>query len=283
MYRVYRDDRDDRVPPRASTCRAGGVVVGVIYSHQGKMAGRRLGGCRDGVASLLPSTLAVGLPYRKGSESMQLLEFHNLVFVLPMLGASLFIMLLGVGGAHAESGVHGGGVGHDVAGHDAGAHEVPVGIFSGVLTFLGIGNVPIMLNLVILGLLWGMAGLFSNALLTDAHLHLATSMSIAGTAALLGNGLIARLIQRFLPSVETYGEHERELVSEYANVLHEVTELGGTARTRDRFGNMRDVTVLAHPGSAPMPLGSRIILTEYLDESGTFRAKPADSDVARPV
>lgn len=217
---------------------------------------------------------------QKGMDYMALLEFHNLIFVLPLAAAVLLVLLMGVG---APAGDH--DVGHSIgdafehgvdstSGHELDAsHAGHLPMLQAVLTFMGIGNVPIMITLVSLGLLWGTAGLVSNGLLTRSSEHLGTVMLIAATAAIVGNALVSRVINRLLPSVESYGSHERELVTERGDVLHEITTAGGTVRTKDRHGNLRDVTVHAENSQDSIPRGSRVVLTDYVEEQGIFRAR----------
>jgi|GEM_PF-2533440 len=201
---------------------------------------------------------------------MQLLAFHNLLYILPMVGAVLLVLMLAMG---TPGGEHGG---HDASGH--GAHDAPhVGLLGNVLSFMGVGQVPLAITLVTFGLLWGVAGMTMNQIYADAAVHLWPALLTAAVVATVGTGYASRLTGRLFPSYESYGAHDRELVSEHGEVLHQITESGGTVRTRDTFGNLRDINVKITPGQAPLQRGARVLLTGYDEGSGQFSAEPASS------
>jgi hypothetical protein len=225
---------------------------------------------------------------------MQLLNVENLVFLIPLVFALLLVLAMAIGipmgdhGTHVEVG-HGGhfdhgfghaghGVGHDVghghaAGHDHGAHSAsPSGFVSNVLSFFGIGRVPFAVTLVSAFVIWGVAGLALNS--GGTFKHLSTTLLVATGAMLLGTRWISLGVSKLMPTVESYSVPAEELVSEQAEVVHELTSTGGLVRLTDRLGTLRDLTCRPGQSGGSIPRGSRVILTEYDEQAGTYIAEP---------
>jgi hypothetical protein len=145
---------------------------------------------------------------------MDLLEWYNLIFVLPFTGALLYLAMLAAGlSAHgadsdADLDVHAGtdfGVEHGVEVPAAHGHAEAHGA-TAVLTFLGVGRVPISILLLSLCFLWGFAGWASNRLLGELlplPALLVASLAIAAASSVLGTGLLARVLARAIPASES--------------------------------------------------------------------------------
>jgi len=156
----------------------------------------------------------------------------------------------------------------------------PAGLHA-ILGFFGIGKVPFNLVLISFCMIWGVSGLGLRLLNVDWSL--ASRVVIVLVTAVAGTRLTAGTIGHFLPSVETYGVAAADLVSEYAQVIHDVTSDGGTVRLVDSEGNLRDVacrsTLPTSPSSAPLHFKrcELIILSAYDEATYVYLAAATDS------
>src|SRR5687767_13728649 len=93
---------------------------------------------------------------------MEALQWWNLIFLLPAVGALIYLLVLALGAIPLE--------GHDVdVGHhlDAGHHDVEHGDgdpFHGALSLIGVGRLPLSLVLMSFAFLWGFFGWLGNRL-----------------------------------------------------------------------------------------------------------------------
>lgn len=93
---------------------------------------------------------------------VNLLQWWNLVFLLPFAGAAVFMLVQGV------SGIHGGDAEHEIESdhdHDADAnhdHEAEPSTVTKALLFLGVGRVPVSTLVSTMGVLWGVSGWLAN-------------------------------------------------------------------------------------------------------------------------
>lgn len=232
---------------------------------------------------------------------MELLEWWNLIFVLPFLGALFYLLLqasglLGVehaGGADADADVAadlGAGVDADLdAAHgvehphilyDHGGDDV-----SGIakaFSFLGVGKVPLSFILMSFCFLWGFAGWASNEILQPVLrtpvLFVWISIAVALVASLSLTRLLVRGLVRITPATESYDVGPLELVGRVAKVIYPVTPRSGTARLRDDFGNLLDLACRVAPGEPEVPAGKSVVLLSYDPEKGIFhvQADPLD-------
>ncbi len=197
---------------------------------------------------------------------MEVLAWHNLVFLVPIAIAGLLVLALALGmsidGHEADVHAHvPGDVDHGA--HGYGEH----GLLAGALSLLGIGKAPMSVILVSAMLIWGVAGLIYLG--TAGPEKPGIAMAIAGVAALLGCRLVAEGLHRVLPSVESYYAGPDELVHLEGQVLYEVTPDSGTARVQDPKGNQRDIPCRVRPGEKRIPAGTSVRVREHLGE-GVF-------------
>jgi hypothetical protein len=233
---------------------------------------------------------------------MALLEWQNLIFVLPMGLGVLYVLLMATGLAMGEHGdvdvdhdigtdhdldvdhdigvEHDVGVDHDVAdGHDVHAgHAVPdshVGSIHGhqssllgrALGVLGVGKVPISILMISALFIWGAVGLVLNAFMgLDAIGRVA---GLTALASVVGTRLVAEGLASILPGEESYHTPKDQLIGEVGEVLYEVTPTAGTVRLRDPSGNLVDLDCRAY-GEDRFPAGSRVVLQEYASNSDSF-------------
>jgi hypothetical protein len=200
---------------------------------------------------------------------VELLTIENLVFVLPLAAAVLFVLAMALG---IPAGDHDADIDHGIGGH--GIDGESAGAIGSALSFLGIGRAPMGVLIVSWCIVWGVVGLALNQAV-EFH-SLFPAMAIAGTASVLGTRWVAEGLSRIMPSVETYSVDAAELVSSHADVVHEVTREGGQVRLTDRLGTMRDLNCRTREGQAPIARGTRVVLTHFDESSGVFHVE-ADS------
>lgn len=218
-----------------------------------------------------------------------LLQWWNLVFLLPSAGAFIYLVFLasGLGGVEHDSDVHADvhldahlDVGHELSmdheldhgiehaadhGYDAEASHGP-SIFHQALSFLGIGRIPFSLVAMSFAFLWGFLGYTTNSLakemIPNPYVFVWLSLVVAGIGSSWGTGFLAGLISRFLPSVESYGSSGEDLVGKTAEARYAITDRSGSAILRDSFGNLLEVSCRSQGGEA-IPSGCRVVLAYY--------------------
>jgi membrane protein implicated in regulation of membrane protease activity len=222
---------------------------------------------------------------------MTFLEWQNLIFLLPLGVAVIYVLLMSVGlsiGDHdvdvahdvhldAAHDVH-LDAGHDVhaeAGHDA-EHEAHAGhdghahhlsLLGSVLSLLGIGKVPISVILISFFSLWGGVGLALNGLFgADA---IVKTLAFTALAAVGGTRLLAEGLGRLMPREESYHTPKEDLVGQVGEVLYEVTPSSGTVRLRDPTGNLLDLDCRSW-NDERIPSGTRVDLVEYDPATDVF-------------
>ncbi len=226
---------------------------------------------------------------------MGFLEWQNVLFELPVIGAMMMALVTAFGGGgHEAQADHDVSVDHDVGlGHDVDAHAVVAehGLEHGVehtvehehshevaeqdanpflkaLTFLGLGRVPISVIMVSFGLLWGFTGYTANQLLAPVLrwplFYVWFSLAAATFVAVFGSRILAHLFARFMPSMQTYVSSSQSLVAQIGIVRITVGEQFGTVQVHDAFGNLLEVPCRVPPGHAAIPAGNRVVLMKYL-------------------
>jgi hypothetical protein len=218
---------------------------------------------------------------------MAILDWQNLIFVLPMLAAILYVLLMTVGffwggGGDLDAGhdVHvdvghdvSAGAGHDVggaAGHDAGGHGghgSQVGLLGRAFGLLGVGKVPVSILWLSVCFIWGATGLVLNVLLGVGALR--QNVLFAALAAVVGARSVAEGLAFLLPREESYHTPKAELVGQVGEVLYEVTRTSGTVRLCDPSGNLLDLDCRVLDG-AGLKAGTRVVLQEYEPTADVF-------------
>jgi hypothetical protein len=219
---------------------------------------------------------------------MALLEWQYLIFVLPMLAAILYILLMSVGffwggGADLDAGqdVHvdvghdvGGDAGHDVAGgagHDAeggqGGHGPQVSLLGRGFGLLGMGKVPMSILGLSFCFIWGAAGLLLNVFVGVENMG--QVILFAALAAVIGSRALAEGLALLLPREESYHTPKADLVGQVGEVLYEVTRSSGTVRLCDPSGNLLDLDCRIQDG-AGIKAGTKVVLQEYEPTSDVF-------------
>ncbi len=196
----------------------------------------------------------------------ELLQWWNLLFVLPFIGALAYILLLCTGAVAAEHdmGLHVDS-GADLE-HDAGLehiHDIHPGFLSSLLNLLGIGKVPLSIIIISFCCIWGFVGFAGNTILKAMFppaLFIWISLFIALTAAVVFTRNLAGLIGKFMPVTETYAITPEQLVGKWAEAVTRIDATFGQAIVHDDSGVLHTVQCVAKNAEEPIPKGSRVLL-----------------------
>jgi membrane protein implicated in regulation of membrane protease activity len=196
------------------------------------------------------------------------LAWQNLVFYLPRAAGLLLVLGSAVAGHD-----HDGGADHD---HDGGAdHDGTHGGDHGIgraLSLLGVGRVPLTVALMIALLLFGGIGIILNTILASLGLApglygpIAVGASLVYTVLLAGQ--FARLLDRLLPTTETYNVTRHGFAGCTGTLLLPADLSSGYAQVKDREGNVHNVK--CRTTGAALPKGSAILIVEYDEATRSF-------------
>ena len=226
---------------------------------------------------------------------MELLQWWNLVFLLPAVAALLYLLLLAFGALPAEG--HDGDVHVEPGPHVEvhGAHieihpsDLPDDIghgadtdpFRGALGLIGVGRIPLSLVLMSFFFLWGFFGWVANQVFSSVLPLPALFIWPSLAVALVGAGAFTRFLAvrlgRVMPSTESYGASSSELVGRIADVRYALTETSGTVQLYDRYGTIYEVPARVMPGESPIPSGARVVLWRYDGGEGAYFAVQDDA------
>lgn len=143
-----------------------------------------------------------------------------------------------------------------------------------LLSFMGIGKIPLSLALMILLLCWGAIGFALNALLVPyvgtiliglITLPVTLIISIALT------GACAALIGKVIPLADSKAQRREELVGKTGDAIYDIDETFGMAAVRNNTGDLFQVPCQTSNGTR-IPKGSRVVLFEYDRQKKVFHA-----------
>ncbi|MFT4039334.1 MAG: DUF1449 family protein [Thermomicrobiales bacterium] len=194
---------------------------------------------------------------------MELLEWWNLIFLLPALAAVLFVLLMAVGAMP----MHDLGVDfHIDTDHDGGSNDL--------LSLFGLGRVPLSVILICFCLFWGAIGWYAVHRFSEIWPEPGVFIWPSLAVALLGAGVVTRLMAgvlgRIMPRSESYGAGARELVGRLAEARYPITAAAGTVQVYDQHGSLHEVPARVLPGEEPIPAGARVVLWRYDDVAGSY-------------
>lgn len=220
----------------------------------------------------------------------ELLEWQNLPFVLPFIAAIGYLLLFAMGAApdhdhdvdmdvdaDADADVDHGiehAIGHD-HGHEHEPHSTSLAAkFMGIL---GLGKVPLSLLMMSFCFIWGFSGWLSNMILSPILRFPVIYFWISGTVAVVSSvvltGALARGLSKIMPSTETYGVKEADLVGRVAEVRYPVTSMSGTACLYDDQKSFQEVQCRVGANDEKIPSGARVVLMRYDEEEKFFIAR----------
>jgi membrane protein implicated in regulation of membrane protease activity len=173
-----------------------------------------------------------------------LLEWQNLIFILPMAFALLLLGVSMLGGDGHDGDHDSPGHEHEVDGYGTGGHEGgDASIFSRMLDMLGVGRVPVSILVFTWCMLFGFAGLVLQnyllaGLLPALYVHVLVSVLIAFFVSGILTSLLARVIGALMPRLESYGERKQDFINREAEVRYTITSRSGTVTLTDKYGNL---------------------------------------------
>jgi hypothetical protein len=226
----------------------------------------------------------------KELDMVNIFDWYNIIFLIPLTIGLLMIIgsALGVLG-HGEVGHDIGhdmehDVGHDT-GHDndhsaksghAGALDLNAdtahGFFSWTLSFLGIGRVPFSVLLMVCSILFGGIGMSVNymimPLLKAASIIALFSIGASCVVTFFLTGAIARLVNRLMPSTESYNVTKRGLIGATGKIVIAANPDNGFADIRDKYSGIQRIDCRCLNGL--LPIGTEIVVIDYREEDGRF-------------
>lgn len=235
-------------------------------------------------------------------ELILFLQWWNLVFELPFLAALMYTTLMGMGIAPSgedydvevehdleiDHDVGDVGIEHDVeADHDfehgiehvTQDHEiVPYhqgGELVRVLSFFGVGRIPLSLLGTTFFYIFGFVGFAGNQVMAGWGLfpliYFWFSFGMATFAAVFLTRGFAIQLGRLFPKYQSFGiSGVEDLVGSVGEVTNRITETFGTVHVRDRVGNLHEAYCRVRPGEEPIPFGTRVMLADYDREKEVF-------------
>jgi membrane protein implicated in regulation of membrane protease activity len=219
-----------------------------------------------------------------------LFDWPNIIYTLPFGVAILLLTLSAIGvlhdsdaggfhaeaevAAHAEADFHAHDVDahadHDVhADHDHDVHGTNHGngasFLQDMLSFIGLGRVPLFVLLQTFLLWWGIIGLTANQALTpilrEPNVILLVSLAITSVSSLVLMAGTARLVHRFMPGTETFASDRYDLVGESGETVFPIDEVQGTAIVHDRHGTRHQVH--CHTSNGRIDAKRNVVIVGY--------------------
>lgn len=235
------------------------------------------------------------IPILKGEEDMgNLLEWQNLVFYIPLTFGLLMIIgaAFGIGGDGDHDVDHDldtdmdadadGDADHDLDhdhDHDHDADEGRHGgirLLSPILSVLGVGKVPLSIVLMIAGCVFGGTGIVMNTVLAPMLVHPAAYAWISALVAFIVmtfvTGQLARLINRVMPTTESYNVTRADLCGRRGQLILAADEHEGLAIVKDHEGNVHNLHCRTTEGS--LPKNSDVLVIDYEEKTNTYLVVP---------
>ena len=221
-------------------------------------------------------------------ELSELLQWWNLIFVLPFIGAVIYILLLGTAApdhgmdAHADASV---GLDHGVdsalgAGHDLPHPDAPVSV-GRALEFFGVGRVPLSIVIPMFWIIWSFVGFVGNTLMARLiaaqPAYVLVSIVAAAVVAAAVTGQVTRLFARFIPKTQSYGVEREDLVGSIGVAGYPgVSQRFGEARVYDAHNNQHIVACRIRLNGDPVKTGEKVLLIDYDGTNRVFLVEAYD-------
>jgi len=168
-------------------------------------------------------------------------------------------------------------MGHEVA-HEAGGAPA----WTGALRFLGVGQAPLTMVLLVLLGGFGILGWIANASVLGIMPQypawvLAIVLLFDLFIAAWFTSRVAGLIGRAVPAFSSTATSVKRLVSRRGHVVSpQVDEKYGQVKVRDPGGTLITVFAVVDPGKPPILRDTEVVLVEYDEAKKVFIAVPSD-------
>jgi hypothetical protein len=134
-------------------------------------------------------------------------------------------------------------------------------------------------------LVFGGVGIVANTLLSAAGVPASLYGPIAIAAALVGmvtlTGASARLVNRVLPTSETYRISRRDFAGCTGVLLLPANPTTGYAQVKDREGNVHNIKCRTARGA--LAKGEEILVVEYDEDTRTFIVDASPVSIRSPL
>jgi membrane protein implicated in regulation of membrane protease activity len=176
--------------------------------------------------------------------------------------------------------------------HDASSDAGGVPAWAELLRFLGVGQAPLTMVLLVLMGGFGILGWVMNALILSvspsylkfswlpAWLAWLPFIAVLIVDLMLGAWFTSRVavfIGRAVPAFSSTATSVKRLVSRRGHVVSpQVDEKYGQVKVRDPGGTLITVFAVVDPGKPPIPRDTDVILVEYDDAKKVFIVVPSD-------
>lgn len=147
-----------------------------------------------------------------------------------------------------------------------------------LLSFLGIGRVPVSIVLMVLLLAWGAVGFLANQVIRQYvaepwHVAL-VSLPLAALISLMVTGATSNTINRFMPLNLTLAKRKHELLGSIGEVVLPVNGKFGMINVREASGDLHQVGCRLENGNETLPKGSHVKLVAYSAKESMFYVVP---------
>jgi len=177
-------------------------------------------------------------------------------------------------------------LGHDVdhdVDHDV-AHDVSGGApaWASALRFLGVGQAPVTMILLVLLGGFGILGWIANAsVLGFSKIYpswaLLLVLFLDVLVAIWFTSRVAGFLGRAVPAFSSTATSVKRLVARRGHVVSpQVDEKYGQVKVRDTGGTLITVFAVVDPGKPPIPRDTEVILVEYDEAKKVFVVVPSD-------
>src|SRR5262245_44065729 len=142
-----------------------------------------------------------------------------------------------------------------------------------VLSWLGLGKVPLSILLMVLAMCWGFIGFVTNNAAKDSAPRMLksadpatvalVSLPLAGIGSLLITSTLSRIFAKVMPKNETYARRRHELLGNSGDAIYDIDSHFGMASVRDDRGNLFQVACRSEGKRDAIRKGSRVKLVGY--------------------
>lgn len=208
--------------------------------------------------------------------------WQNVIFYIPIAVGIILVFGSAFGGHDGDAdGDHDADADNDGdirgAGHidDPSAHHADSaenGPLHKALSLLGIGRVPLTVVLMMSSLLFGGIGIVMNTLLSAVigvpWIYGPISIVVAFLGMVTLTGKAAKLLNRFVPTTETYRVSKHDLAGQTGVLLLPANSSDGLAQVKDHEGSIHNVRCRTLRGE--LPKGGEVLVIEYDEDARVY-------------